>query len=67
PGTVFEGGTPSDVQVGIRLVVNGPLVDGVVNATKVKFEREEEDHAEPTMVNSTGARLPCGDSTVPVC
>jgi hypothetical protein len=67
PETVFEGGTPSDVQVGIRLVVNGPLVDGVVNATKVKFEREEEDHAEPTMVNSTGARLPCGDSTVPVC
>lgn len=67
PGTVFEGGTPSDVQVGIRLVVTGPLVDGVVNATKVKFNREEEDHAEPTMVNSTGARLPCGDSTVPVC
>ncbi len=41
PGTVFEGGTPSDVQVGIRLVVNGPLVGGVVNATKVKLKREE--------------------------
>jgi hypothetical protein len=67
PGTVFEGGTPSDVQVGIRLVVNGPLVDGVVNATKVKFKREEEDHAEPAMVNSISDRLPCGDSTAPGC
>jgi hypothetical protein len=36
--TAFVSGTMSDIQVGTHLEVYGPLVDGIVNATKVEFE-----------------------------
>jgi Domain of unknown function (DUF5666) len=36
--TAFVSGTMSDIQAGTHLEVYGPLVDGIVNATKVEFE-----------------------------
>lgn len=36
--TTFEGGTTSDILVGAHLEVHGPLVGGIVTATKVEFE-----------------------------
>jgi hypothetical protein len=40
-GTVFEGGTLNDILVGAHIEVHGPLVDGVVKATKVELEEAE--------------------------
>jgi hypothetical protein len=41
-GTTFEGGTLNDILVGAHLEVQGSLVGGIVNATKVAFEGETE-------------------------
>ena len=41
-GTTFEGGTLNDILVGAHLEVHGPLVGGIMNATKVAFEGETE-------------------------
>ena len=41
-GTVFEGGTVTDIQIGSHLEVDGPLVGNILNATKVEFESETE-------------------------
>lgn len=38
--TIFEGGIPNDIVVGAYLEVSGVSVGGIVNATKVEFERE---------------------------
>lgn len=40
--TRFEGGVPSDIQLGVHVEVHGPLVGGIVQATAVEFEREPE-------------------------
>ena len=37
-GTIFEGGTRSDILVGGHLEVHGTLVGGIVKATKVEIE-----------------------------
>ncbi len=37
-GTIFEGGTRSDILVGGHLEVHGTLVGGIVKATKVEVE-----------------------------
>ena len=40
-GTVFEGGTSNDILVGAHIEVHGPLVDGIVKATKVELKEAE--------------------------
>jgi Domain of unknown function (DUF5666) len=57
-GTIFEGGTFHDLVVGAHLEVYGPLVGGIVNATKVEFERAIESHAGAPTINSNGILLP---------
>ena len=52
-GTTFEDGTINDILVGAHLEVEGPLVGGVVNATKVEFEGETELQANVATINST--------------
>jgi hypothetical protein len=39
--TIFEGGAPDDILVGTHLEVHGPLVGGLVKATKVELEESE--------------------------
>ena len=44
--TVFEGGTPDDIALGVLLEVKGAPIDidrTVLLADKVSFEEEEED------------------------
>lgn len=53
-GTTFEGGTRNDILVGAYLEVHGPLVGGIVNATKVEFEGETELQANVATINSSG-------------
>lgn len=50
-GTNFEGGTLNDIQVGAHLEVQGSLVGGIVNATKVEFEGETELEANVATIN----------------
>lgn len=45
-GTIFEGGTSSDILVGVHLEVHGSLVGGIVNATKVEVEGESGGESE---------------------
>ncbi|MDH5193801.1 MAG: DUF5666 domain-containing protein [Nitrospira sp.] len=40
-GTTFQGGAPADILLGTHLEVHGPLVGGIVNATKVELEESE--------------------------
>jgi hypothetical protein len=49
PGTIFHGGTLTDIQAGTRLEVYGSLGSGIVHATKVEFEIEH--HAAVTPIN----------------
>jgi hypothetical protein len=55
--TTFEGGTLNDILLGAQLEVHGPLIGGIVNATKVEFEGEAELEANVATINS-------GDSTL---
>lgn len=57
PGTTFEGGTLNDILVGAHLEVQGSLVGGIVNATKVEFEGETELLANVATVNSSDNTL----------
>jgi hypothetical protein len=50
-GTTFEGGTLGDILVGTHLEVEGPLVGGIVNATKVEFEGEMELQANVATID----------------
>jgi len=52
-GTTFEDGTINDILVGAHLEVEGPLVGGIVNATKVEFEGETELQANVATINSS--------------
>ncbi|TKS63225.1 MAG: hypothetical protein EWM73_01654 [Nitrospira sp.] len=56
-GTTFEGGTRNDILVGAYLEVHGPLVGGIVNATKVEFEGETELQANVATINSSDNTL----------
>ena len=40
-GTIFQGGASADILVGTHLEVHGPLVGGIVKATKVELEESE--------------------------
>lgn len=51
--TIFEGGAPDDILVGAHLEVHGPLVGGLVKATKVELE-ESEIKGTVTQVLSSG-------------
>lgn len=51
--TVFQGGTSVDILVGTRVEVHGPLVGGIVKATKVELE-ESEIKGTVTQVLSPG-------------
>ena len=55
--TTFEGGTLNDILVGAHLEVHGPLVGGIVNATKVAFEGETELQANVATINSSDNTL----------
>jgi len=56
-GTVFEGGTIGDILVGSHLEVYGPLVGGIVTATKVEFETETELLANVAAIDPTANTL----------
>ena len=56
-GTVFEGGTLGDILVGSHLEVYGPLVGGIVTATKVEFETETELQANVAAIDPTANTL----------
>jgi hypothetical protein len=56
-GTVFEGGTLGDILVGSHLEVHGPLVGGIVTATKVEFETETELQANVAAIDQTANTL----------
>lgn len=49
--TTFEGGAITDIIVGAYIEVEGPLVSGIVNATKVEFEGETELQANIAAIN----------------
>jgi hypothetical protein len=51
--TIFEGGAPDDILVGAHLEVHGPLVGGLVKATKVELE-ESQIKGTVTQVLSPG-------------
>ncbi len=60
-GTQFEDGLASDLVVGAKVEVEGPIVDGVLTATKVEFEdsvRIEADVATVVGDRITFAGLP---------
>jgi hypothetical protein len=42
PNTVFERGTSADLALNVRVEVEGELLNGVVQATKVEFENEAD-------------------------
>lgn len=50
-GTTFEGGTLTDILFGAHLEAHGPLVGGIVNATKVEFKGETELQANVAAIN----------------
>jgi Domain of unknown function (DUF5666) len=52
PSTIYEGGTANDLVIGAHAEVEGPLVGGIVNATKVKFEGEIELQANVATVTA---------------
>ena len=56
-GTTFEDGTINDILIGAHLEVEGPLVGGIVNATKVEFEGETELQANVATINSSNNTL----------
>lgn len=56
-GTVFEGGSLGDILVGSHLEVYGPLVGGIVTATKVEFETETELQANVAAIDPTANTL----------
>jgi hypothetical protein len=56
-GTVFEGGTLGDILVGSHLEVYGPLIGGIVTATKVEFETETELLANVAAIDPTANTL----------
>jgi hypothetical protein len=56
-GTTFEGGTLNDILVGAHLGVQGSLVGGIVNATKVEFKGETELQANVATINSNDNTL----------
>ncbi len=49
--TVFEGGVPDDIAVGVKLEVDGPLSSGVINATKISFRDNIRLEADAASVN----------------
>ncbi len=54
--TQYDGGLPTDIKAGVRLEVEGTLVNGVLNATRIEFEDAielEADVATKNDVNST--------------
>ena len=55
--TTFEGGTLNDILVGANLEVSGPLVGGIVNATKVEFKGETELRANVASINPSDNTL----------
>ena len=56
-GTTFEGGTLSDIVVGSHLEVYGPLIGGIVTATKVEFDGETELQANVAAIDPGGNTL----------
>ncbi len=55
--TTFEGGTLSDIVIGSHLEIYGPLIGGIVTATKVEFEGETELEANVATINSSDNTL----------
>lgn len=55
PSTRYEDGLPTDVVVGARVEVEGPIADGVMTATKVEFDDSVE--IEGDVASIVGDRL----------
>lgn len=56
--TSFEGGTLNDILIGAYVEVYGPLVDGILNATKLEFEREVTVSTQESAIASGSRVLP---------
>ena len=56
-GRYSKGGTLGDILVGSHLEVYGPLVGGIVTATKVEFETETELQANVAAVDPAASTL----------
>ena len=56
-GTIFKGGTLDDILLGSHLEVEGPLVGGIVNATRVEFEEETDLEATVAQINPSNSTL----------
>jgi hypothetical protein len=59
--TKFNGGVAADIQPGLILEVEGPLVNGVLNAAKIAFEDDLELEGTVTSID-TGAKTLTLDS-----
>jgi len=57
PSTTYEGGTANDLVVGAHVEVEGPLIGGIVSATKIEFEGETELQANVATINPGGNSL----------
>lgn len=55
--TVFAGGTAADIAVGVKLEVEGPLVGGVITATKVSFRDNVRIESDADVVDAVGGAL----------
>jgi len=55
--TEFEGGIATDIQAGIKVEIEGALVNGVIVATKVKFEDSIELEADVASIDSVNNTL----------
>jgi hypothetical protein len=55
--TTFKGGTPDDILLGSHLKVEGALVGGIVQATRVEFEGEADLEGNVATINPTNNTL----------
>lgn len=56
-GTVYVGGLASEVVVGAKLEVQGPIAGGVLTATKVAFKDNVRFEADVASLNAAGGTL----------
>jgi hypothetical protein len=57
---VYEDGTAGNLGNGVRVEVEGRIVDGVLVARKVDFERSDDDDSGEFEFNGVAACLSCG-------
>jgi len=55
--TNFNGGTSTDIKTGLRLEVEGALINGTLNATKIKFEDDLQLQGNIATLDTTAGVL----------